>query len=141
MILFRTLFHVMEMMRFLMVLLSFVYAQLDDYDCMLNQTNIGDNNNKYYVIQLVTANSKYHVFTRWGRVVSNLNIIMLLYTYMLPERLLFNLCGQDNSDSHISEGHSSEVNRAIIIIIKYIYTAPNTTFLGALGKAIFPVPK
>lgn len=26
----------------------------EDWDCMLNQTNIGHNNNKYYVIQLLT---------------------------------------------------------------------------------------
>ncbi|XP_071815911.1 protein mono-ADP-ribosyltransferase PARP3-like [Apostichopus japonicus] len=39
-----------------------------DYDCMLNQTNINQNNNKYFVIQLLTGGAKYHVFTRWGRV-------------------------------------------------------------------------
>ena len=26
---------------------------VDDWDCMLNQTNIGQNNNKYYIIQLL----------------------------------------------------------------------------------------
>ncbi|XP_013790315.1 poly [ADP-ribose] polymerase 3-like [Limulus polyphemus] len=42
----------------------------EDFDCMLNQTNIGNNNNKYYVIQLLknkTAKS-YYVWNRWGRV-------------------------------------------------------------------------
>ncbi|XP_071499101.1 protein mono-ADP-ribosyltransferase PARP3-like [Diadema antillarum] len=40
-----------------------------DYDCMLNQTNIGQNNNKYYIIQLLlTGWNNYHVWTRWGRV-------------------------------------------------------------------------
>ena len=29
------------------------YSVVDDWDCMLNQTNIGQNNNKYYVIQLL----------------------------------------------------------------------------------------
>ncbi|XP_043817726.1 poly [ADP-ribose] polymerase 2-A isoform X4 [Manihot esculenta] len=43
------------------------------YDATLNQTNVGDNNNKFYVIQaLVTAESndggKFMVYTRWGRV-------------------------------------------------------------------------
>lgn len=38
-----------------------------DYDCMLNQTNINHNNNKYYVIQLLFGRG-FHVFTRWGRV-------------------------------------------------------------------------
>lgn len=37
---------------------------------MLNQTNIGFNNNKFYVIQLLrnTSSSHYNVWTRWGRV-------------------------------------------------------------------------
>ncbi|GMT33620.1 hypothetical protein PFISCL1PPCAC_24917, partial [Pristionchus fissidentatus] len=40
------------------------------YDVMLNQTNIGNNNNKYYVIQLLEDDSKneYSVWFRWGRV-------------------------------------------------------------------------
>eukprot|EP01137_Pigoraptor_chileana_P007922 Opistho-2@54117 len=40
------------------------------YDVMLNQTNIGQNNNKFYVIQLLEsdAGNTYFVFTRWGRV-------------------------------------------------------------------------
>lgn len=40
----------------------------EDYDCMLNQTNIGHNNNKYYVIQLIKDGKNYHTWTRWGRV-------------------------------------------------------------------------
>jgi len=39
-----------------------------DYDCMLNQTNIGANNNKFYVIQLLEKDGKYYAWTRWGRV-------------------------------------------------------------------------
>lgn len=40
------------------------------YDAMLNQTNIGNNNNKYYVIQLLESDCgrTYIVYTRWGRV-------------------------------------------------------------------------
>ena len=50
------------------------FSVLDDWDCMLNQTNIGQNNNKYYVIQLlqskgVYGGDSYFVWTRWGRVV------------------------------------------------------------------------
>lgn len=49
-----------------------VYTEGNDvYDCMLNQTNIGNNNNKYYVIQLLESDSSpksYWVWTRWGRV-------------------------------------------------------------------------
>lgn len=43
-----------------------------DYSSMLNQTNIGFNNNKFYVIQIAvnSAGSTYTFFTRWGRVVS-----------------------------------------------------------------------
>ncbi|XP_015243834.1 PREDICTED: poly [ADP-ribose] polymerase 3 [Cyprinodon variegatus] len=40
----------------------------EDYDCMLNQTNIGNNNNKFYVIQVVKENNSYYSWNRWGRV-------------------------------------------------------------------------
>ena len=40
-----------------------------NWSAMLNQTNIGQNNNKFYVVQLIDLGSnKYAVFTRWGRV-------------------------------------------------------------------------
>ncbi|GLU07369.1 hypothetical protein SLE2022_243300 [Rubroshorea leprosula] len=48
-----------------------VLQQGDDaYDAMLNQTNIGDNNNKFYVIQLLESDDgrTYVVYNRWGRV-------------------------------------------------------------------------
>ncbi|CAD5118229.1 DgyrCDS6951 [Dimorphilus gyrociliatus] len=48
-----------------------VYVEGDDiYDAMLNQTNIGKNNNKFYVIQLLIQKSaaSYCLWTRWGRV-------------------------------------------------------------------------
>ncbi|KAG8894028.1 hypothetical protein FRB99_001559, partial [Tulasnella sp. 403] len=41
------------------------------YDAMLNQTDIGKNSNKFYVIQLlhpVGSHSAFILFTRWGRV-------------------------------------------------------------------------
>jgi poly [ADP-ribose] polymerase 2/3/4 len=41
---------------------------VDDWDAMLNQTNIGANNNKFYVLQLLASGSKYYAWTRWGRV-------------------------------------------------------------------------
>ncbi|XP_074645032.1 protein mono-ADP-ribosyltransferase PARP3-like [Tubulanus polymorphus] len=42
---------------------------VDDYDCMLNQTNIGHNNNKFYVIQvLLDDEGSYYCWNRWGRV-------------------------------------------------------------------------
>lgn len=40
----------------------------EDYDCMLNQTNIGNNNNKFYLIQLLLSGGNYYCWTRWGRV-------------------------------------------------------------------------
>eukprot|EP00731_Ephydatia_muelleri_P003429 Em0001g3429a len=47
-----------------------MYTVVDDWDCMLNQTNIGQNNNKFYVIQLLKTvfGSSYTLWTRWGRV-------------------------------------------------------------------------
>lgn len=48
-----------------------VYCQGNDvWDCMLNQTNTADNNNKYYLVQLLQENSSqcYYVWQRWGRV-------------------------------------------------------------------------
>jgi poly [ADP-ribose] polymerase len=35
---------------------------------MLNQTNISQNNNKYYVIQVVEKGGSYYAYNRWGRV-------------------------------------------------------------------------
>lgn len=39
-----------------------------DYDCTLNQTNIKNNNNKFYIIQLIEKSGMYYVFIRYGRV-------------------------------------------------------------------------
>jgi hypothetical protein len=41
-----------------------------DYDCTLNQTDIGNNNNKFYIIQLLEGGSHFVCWNRWGRVVS-----------------------------------------------------------------------
>ncbi|MCJ1308028.1 hypothetical protein MMC25_001678 [Agyrium rufum] len=38
------------------------------YDASLNQTNAGNNNNKFYRIQVLYQNSNYLCWTRWGRV-------------------------------------------------------------------------
>ncbi|EGW08878.1 protein mono-ADP-ribosyltransferase PARP3 isoform X1 [Cricetulus griseus] len=40
----------------------------EDYDCTLNQTNIGNNNNKFYVIQLLEEGGHFFCWNRWGRV-------------------------------------------------------------------------
>ncbi|KAI0511815.1 hypothetical protein KFK09_012447 [Dendrobium nobile] len=42
----------------------------DFYDATLNQTNVGDNNNKFYIIQALESDDgfKFMVYCRWGRV-------------------------------------------------------------------------
>ncbi|XP_074861367.1 protein mono-ADP-ribosyltransferase PARP3 isoform X2 [Carettochelys insculpta] len=40
----------------------------EDDDCMLNQTDIGNNNNKFYIIQLIEQRGSYSCWNRWGRV-------------------------------------------------------------------------
>ncbi|XP_053455752.1 protein mono-ADP-ribosyltransferase PARP3 isoform X2 [Nycticebus coucang] len=40
----------------------------EDYDCTLNQTNIGNNNNKFYIIQLLKEEDRFICWNRWGRV-------------------------------------------------------------------------
>lgn len=49
----------------------------EDYDCMLNQTNIGQNNNKFYVIQVIKSGNTYYTWNRWGRVVSRICNLLL----------------------------------------------------------------
>ncbi|KAL0845761.1 hypothetical protein Bca101_019007 [Brassica carinata] len=42
----------------------------DVYDAMLNQTNVRDNNNKFFVLQVLESDNQktYMVYFRWGRV-------------------------------------------------------------------------
>ncbi|XP_048755793.1 protein mono-ADP-ribosyltransferase PARP3-like isoform X2 [Ostrea edulis] len=51
--------------------LSSSYEVFEDYDCMLNQTNIGHNNNKYYVIQVLKKGASFYAWNRWGRVAAS----------------------------------------------------------------------
>lgn len=44
------------------------YSIYQDYTVKLNQTNIGGNNNKYYIIQVLEQGGKYFAWNRWGRV-------------------------------------------------------------------------
>ncbi|KAM9325463.1 protein mono-ADP-ribosyltransferase PARP3-like [Gastrophryne carolinensis] len=46
------------------------YEVYEDYNCMLNQTNIGHNNNKFYIIQVIhyPAGCQSYTWNRWGRV-------------------------------------------------------------------------
>ncbi|NXE55409.1 PARP3 polymerase, partial [Casuarius casuarius] len=38
----------------------------EDYDCTLNQTNIGANNSKFCIIQLIEHGGAYSTWNRWG---------------------------------------------------------------------------
>ncbi|KAL9652790.1 hypothetical protein ABK040_010822 [Willaertia magna] len=37
------------------------------FSATLQQANVGNNNNKFYLIQLIESNGKYYVFNKWGR--------------------------------------------------------------------------
>ena len=52
-----------------------------DWACMLNQTDVINNNNKFYVIQIVESAKQFHLFTRWGRVVSLCNTPQFVTVY------------------------------------------------------------
>jgi len=44
------------------------YSIHEDYTTKLNQTNIGGNNNKFYIIQVLRRGDQYFHWNRWGRV-------------------------------------------------------------------------
>jgi len=56
--------------RFLdsMVPAAATYTVSDDLNAKLNQTDVANNNNKYYFIQCLSKGGKYFLWTRWGRV-------------------------------------------------------------------------
>lgn len=66
------------MQIFVLNMSALTHQVYEDYDCMLNQTNVGHNNNKFYVIQLIKANNKYCLWNRWGRVVSKRFLLQYL---------------------------------------------------------------
>lgn len=43
------------------------------WTCTLNQTDIKNNNNKFYIMQLIKVSNEYKIFTRYGRVGYNGN--------------------------------------------------------------------
>lgn len=55
----------------------------EDYNCTLNQTNIGNNNNKFYIIQLLEEDGHFFCWNRWGRVVSDPLPVCLPQTALL----------------------------------------------------------
>jgi len=44
------------------------YSVVDDWSVLLNQTNVGENKNKFYKIQVLQASGKHFCWTHWGRV-------------------------------------------------------------------------
>ena len=44
------------------------YEGKNIYDAMLNQTNLKNNNNKFFLLQVLKAKTSYAVWFRWGRV-------------------------------------------------------------------------
>lgn len=44
------------------------YSVVDDWSVLLNQTNVGANNNKFYKIQVLQSGGSYYCWTHWGRV-------------------------------------------------------------------------
>ncbi|XP_072506413.1 protein mono-ADP-ribosyltransferase PARP3 isoform X3 [Notamacropus eugenii] len=56
----------------------------EDYDCTLNQTNIGNNNNKFYLIQLLDDGGRYGCWNRWGRVVDSVDGVQAVQWKVKP---------------------------------------------------------
>ena len=56
------------------------------YQVMLNQTNVDQNNNKFYVIQLLEEDTKgkFYVYTRWGRVGADGQTALDHYSSVIP---------------------------------------------------------
>ncbi|KAL8091027.1 hypothetical protein AgCh_040209 [Apium graveolens] len=56
------------------------------YDAMLNHTNVGDNRNKFHVIQLLESDDgvRYMVYSRWGREDPLYSSYQRLNCYLLP---------------------------------------------------------
>ena len=47
------------------------YEIVDDFHTKLMQTNLGANNNKFYIAQLLQKGASFAVWTRWGRLGEN----------------------------------------------------------------------
>lgn len=45
------------------------------YSCTLNQTDISTNKNKFYIMQIVTSGTEYHLHIRYGRIGENGTIL------------------------------------------------------------------
>ena len=72
-ILFRTLGYLcilFHTLGYLCILQAHVYSEDGvNWDAMLNQTNVKNNNNKFYILQLLKDDtvSRYSTWFRWGR--------------------------------------------------------------------------
>lgn len=70
----------------------------EDYDCMLNQTNIGYNNNKFYVVQVIKASNIFYSWNRWGRVVSLFDMKKSLLTVIFKKIIFTNVISSITGD-------------------------------------------
>ena len=87
----------------------------EDYDAMLNQTNIGHNNNKYYVIQVLKCGSLYYTWNRWGRVVSFglchiFSLLSFEHWWIQACRTAMDYSKRDNSR-----------NKVVFVLLKVLY--------------------
>ncbi|CAM6098986.1 unnamed protein product [Calypogeia fissa] len=80
----------------------------DIYDAMLNQTNVGGNNNKYYVIQALENDSgnSYQLFTRWGRVGAKGQSKLLGCVSKYEVKLQFESTFQQKTSNHWAHRHT-----------------------------------
>uniref|UniRef100_A0A7I4FF06 Poly [ADP-ribose] polymerase n=2 Tax=Physcomitrium patens TaxID=3218 RepID=A0A7I4FF06_PHYPA len=88
-------------------------GKMEVFDAMLNQTNLGDNNNKFYVLQLLEADSgkNYYVFNRWGRVgVKGQQKLFGPWPDALPAIGEFKLKFYDKTRNHWEERHNFQTH-------------------------------
>ncbi|KAL4603471.1 hypothetical protein ACB092_10G126600 [Castanea dentata] len=93
------------------------------YDAMLNQTNVGDNNNKLYMIQALESNdgSAFMVYNRWGRVGIRVKTSYLIRTHhmtMQSRSLNRNSC--QDQEPLVPSKKSSFASQRVILGWKWI---------------------
>lgn len=67
------------------------YKVFEDWDCMLNQTNIGHNNNKFYVIQLLQ--NKLYVLCLKSTYFLVLHVLHALFSVVLLVNIVYSRDG------------------------------------------------
>ncbi|GMK57423.1 hypothetical protein CspeluHIS016_0402570 [Cutaneotrichosporon spelunceum] len=88
------------------------------YDANLNQTNAGNNNNKFYRVQLLHNGNTYKTWTRWGRV-GEMGQNALLGNGTLPDALVnFNKKFKDKSGLNWAQRNDAPKNKKYTFIEK-----------------------